>query len=247
MESAFAEWRRADDPCGGALTWFLNDLRPGAGWGVIDSDGTPKAVYYHLRRAWAPRCVRLLDRGLDGLSALVVNESEEPLVAQLELRAFARGGTTIEATGSDVRLAPRTAVEVPVEEAFGHFVDSTYSYRFGPPRHEAVVARMICGDIVVSEHVYRPVPSTMTLASGLDARATCAVDGTLNVLLTSETILYGVRIEVRDHRSLENHLCLTPGRTRSVPLRRTSDSGRSFQGHVDALNLTEPVRLADPY
>ena len=34
MAAVFAEWRRGDEPCGGGLVWFLNDLRPGAGWGI---------------------------------------------------------------------------------------------------------------------------------------------------------------------------------------------------------------------
>ena len=34
MSDVFAEWRRAGSPCGGALVWQFQDLRPGAGWGI---------------------------------------------------------------------------------------------------------------------------------------------------------------------------------------------------------------------
>ena len=36
---SFAEWRRARSTCRGGLVWFLRDLWPGAGWGVVDAHG----------------------------------------------------------------------------------------------------------------------------------------------------------------------------------------------------------------
>lgn len=246
MAAVFAEWRRGDDPCGGGLVWFLNDLRPGAGWGLVDSDGRPKAVLHHLRRAWSPRCVRLLDRGLDGLSALVVNEADEALEATLELLVLARGGALIGEAERTVRVPGRSTRETDVEAAFGHFLDSTYSYRFGPPRHEAVVARLLCDGDVVSEDVYRPVRSAMTPVTGFRAEAGTGPDGTLTVSLATDVIAYDVRIRVRDHAPDEDHFILTPDRPRSVVLRRTGDSGRSFRGHVEALNLLDTVRLSLP-
>ena len=247
MERVFSQWRRQGDPCGGGLTWFLLDLRPGAGWGLIDSEGRPKAVLHHLRRSWAPRCVRLLDRGLDGLSALVVNDCEAPLQASLELLAIARGSTTVAEAAGRIVVPPRSTTEVSVEEAFGHFVDSTYSYRFGPPRHEAIVARLIeDAGAVCSEDVYRPDHSAMTAASGVQAGVARETDDTLVVTLSASSILYDVRLEVRDHAATDDHFCLTPGRPRSVELRRTGESGRPFQGYVEALNLAEAVRLDAP-
>lgn len=247
MAAAFSEWRREGDPCGGALTWFWNDLRPGAGWGLIDSDGQPKAAYHHLRRAWEPRCVRLLDRGLDGLVALILNESREPLEAVLELTALARGSTVVAEASETRRVAARSSAEVPVEGAFGHFVDSAYSYRFGPPRHEAVVARLLSRDgETLSEDVYRPIRSAMTPASTLHVDVGCGADGAPALRLDTDTTLYGVRIEVRDHRPIDNYFCLTPGRARSVELERVSAAGTALRGYVEALNLLEAVRFEAP-
>lgn len=39
MEATFAEWRRSGSSCQGALVWTLQDLVPGAGWGIIDAAG----------------------------------------------------------------------------------------------------------------------------------------------------------------------------------------------------------------
>ena len=36
MRRAFAHWRARSSGCGGALVWFLRDLWPGAGWGIVD-------------------------------------------------------------------------------------------------------------------------------------------------------------------------------------------------------------------
>lgn len=243
MAHVFSEWRRAGDPCGGALTWFWNDLRPGAGWGVLDSDARPKPVYYHLRRAWAQRCVRLLDRGVDGLVALVINETGSALAATLELCAFARGSASVAEAAAPVALSARGATEVSVEEALGHFLDSTYAYRFGPPRHEAVVARLVAEDgRLLSEDVYRPVRSAMAPASGLVAEIRREGSG-LALTLTAESMCYGVRLDVRDHLPEDDYFHLSPGRSRVVRLTRIADTGRAFQGYVEALNLSESIRL----
>jgi beta-mannosidase len=44
MAKTYAAWR-TDGRCGGGLVWFYQDLRPGAGWGVLDSRLSPKAAY----------------------------------------------------------------------------------------------------------------------------------------------------------------------------------------------------------
>src|SRR3569623_1415860 len=53
MARTFSEWRRARAVTGGGLIWFLRDLWPGAGWGVIDAHGQPRSCYFALRRALA--------------------------------------------------------------------------------------------------------------------------------------------------------------------------------------------------
>jgi beta-mannosidase len=247
LESVFAEWRRDENRCDGALTWFLNDLRPGAGWGLIDSDGEPKPVLHHLRRAWAPRTVRLLDRGLDGLVALVLNEMPEPLDGRLEFLVLGGSHSVITDAMEPLHLAPRGALEVPVEQAFGHFLDSTYSYRFGPVQHQAIVARLHMADRgVVSEDVYRPARFETSLSAPAEVRVRQETAGVLTVALQSDALLHDVRIDVRDYRADDNHFCLTPGRIRSISLRPLVESPRPFRGYLEATNLKEALRLPPP-
>ena len=57
-----------------ALVWFARDFVPGAGWGVIDSTGRPKAAYWYLKRALAPVALIASDEGLNGLWLHAVND-----------------------------------------------------------------------------------------------------------------------------------------------------------------------------
>ena len=67
MEEVFGEWRRPDSRCGGGIVLWSSDLEPGAGWGILDSDGAPKPAYWFLKRALAPCAVWTTDEGLNGV------------------------------------------------------------------------------------------------------------------------------------------------------------------------------------
>jgi beta-mannosidase len=162
---------------------------------------------------------------------------------------LARGRAVVAEGVVAVTVPPASSSEVGVEQALGHFLDSTYAYRFGPPRHEAVVARLVAIDSneVVSEDVYRPVRSAMTSAATPPATTLeRAGPDELTLTLTTDTLLYDVRLDVRDHMPDDNHFCLTPGRPRVVRLQRAGAPGRPFEGYVEALNLPEAVRLTEP-
>src|SRR5690606_5476852 len=74
-----------------ALLWFYKDLLPGAGWGMLDSDNQPKAVYYAFKRAAKPVAAYCVDRGLDGLYISVINETADELPVTLELSGYKSG------------------------------------------------------------------------------------------------------------------------------------------------------------
>src|SRR5207249_50976 len=88
MARTFAEWRRSSSTCRGALVWFLRDLWPGAGWGVIDANGLPKAAYYALKRVMQPLCLLAVDEGLNGLCLHAINETSRPIAAELTLSLY---------------------------------------------------------------------------------------------------------------------------------------------------------------
>ena len=244
MDRVFSEWRNDTERCGGALVWFLRDLRPGAGWGVVDSDGVPKAAYYYLRRAWAPRCVRLLDRGLDGLLLVVHNDTAEPLTARVELSALSgRGATPLGAL--DVDVAPRGVDRVLVEDVVGRFLDATYSYRFGPPRHEGVVARLLDGaGRTLSQDVFRTPAPPSDRRVDLDVALERNGSGP-EVALASADGAYAVRIDVDGALPVDNYVDVVPDAPVSVPLRTASDDATPLRGFVEALDLRDAVAVRE--
>ena len=82
----------ASDPrCAGGLVWQIQDLVPGAGWGVIDAAGRPKPAWYALRRAFRSQQVLITDEGLNGLQLHLLNETNVPLEARLRLTCLKDG------------------------------------------------------------------------------------------------------------------------------------------------------------
>lgn len=55
LKIGIEHFRRRKFNCSGCLIWQLNDSWPGFSWSLIDYDGIPKAAYYYIRRAYAPK------------------------------------------------------------------------------------------------------------------------------------------------------------------------------------------------
>ena len=142
MAHVFAEWRRQRSTCHGGLIWFYRDLWPGAGWGLIDSTGYPKAAYYYLRRVLLPQTCFFSDEGLNGLWLHIINDTETSIATEVRLSLYCFSGTLMATATKEVLLPPRDEIEIHVDALFEGFRDLTYAYRFGPPSHDVVVATM---------------------------------------------------------------------------------------------------------
>jgi beta-mannosidase len=246
MERVFREWRSegalGTPACGGGLVWFLRDLVPGAGWGILDHTGAPKATYYYLRRAWAPRTVSLLDRGLDGFDVAVVNDTMSPLRGAVRLTVLDRGRVVTAEEAVPVEVAAVGSSVLSADRILGRFMDLTHAYRFGPPKHEAVAVDLLDeeGDVLATD-VVRVHPER-SVAAHVEAEVTRAGDGLLLVTVASQDLAYGVRISVRDHLPDDNYVTLLPGRKQVIEL-RANEAPRPFRGSLEALNAPMPVRL----
>jgi hypothetical protein len=91
--------------------------------------------------------------------------------------------------------------------------------------------------------VYRPLPALMNDHGSLALEAEAAESGQVGLTLRADALLYGVRIEARDHRPEDNYFDLIPGYPRTVLLRPISDGGAPLRGSVEAVNLVDAVRL----
>ncbi|MDP3548544.1 MAG: glycoside hydrolase family 2 protein, partial [Phreatobacter sp.] len=241
MEAVFAEWRRSGSPCGGGLVWFLNDMKPGAGWGVIDRLGAPKTVYHALRRAFRPIHLGITDEGLNGLGIHAVNETIQTRRLRLLLATYGEGPHPLSRAEADVTLAPRASESWSSFALAGHFFDVSHAYRFGALAHDATLARLHdaeTGELLAEAcHV---VAGRACTPRDIGLSVTAANLGeTPTLSITASRLARFVTIEDTGFRAADEGFSLAPGETRVVSLiRRTGQAAP--RGTVSALN-SHPV------
>jgi beta-mannosidase len=248
MKRVFAQWRTAQDPCAGGLVWFLRDLWPGAGWGVLDSDGEPKAAWWALKRAWAPQAVLITDEGMDGVAAHAVNETAELLDATLEVELL-KSGRVLARASAPLLVPARGTATRSVDALLGYFTDHGNAYRFGPAKYDAVAVRLRrnADRRVLSEDVHFPIGMALPAAAhGKPAvEAHQRPDGDVVLTLEAPCFLQSVRLACAGFRPDDNYFHLVPGERKGVRLQRLSTTAR-FGGTLEALNLAEAIPLPDP-
>jgi beta-mannosidase len=240
IEAVFAEWRRAGSSCGGGLIWFLNDLMPGAGWGIVDHAGTPKTVFHAAKRAFQPIHLGFTDEGLNGLGIHVVNETAETRRLVLSLASYGEGPHPLAKAEREVILAPRSAESTTSHAMLGRFFDTCHAYRFGPRAHATTLARLTDPDtgsmIAEASHVLPGCAATPS-----DIGLSVQVGGSSEApFLTVGTVKLArfITIDDADLQPADEGFCLAPGETRVVRL--LGHSTRKPQGTVSALN-SHPV------
>jgi beta-mannosidase len=260
MAATFAEWRRASSGCHGALVWFLRDLWPGAGWGILDSDGRPKAAYHYLRRTLDPVAVLLVDEGLNGLDAHLFNDGPTELAGELRIALF-RGEATVASAARAVRLSPRGGATVRVADLFEHFFDATYAYRFGPLAHDVAVATLVDASGAVRSEAFHfpgPHPSNLESDLGLEVVATPVAHGesvgasagegagSWKLAIRTRRFAQSVEVTVRGFEPADNYFHMPPGGSREVLLRPAATAMGAAprpQGSVRPLNAVTATKV----
>ena len=244
MEAVFAEWRRVGSACAGGLVWTLQDFVPGAGWGVIDALGRPKSTWHALRRVFRLRQVVLTDEGLNGLDIHVLNESAEPLEAELRLSCLRGGETVVARAERQVCVPPHGTLRLAAASLLDRFFDIAYAYRFGPPAHDVTCVHLLdAKSEVIAEACH--FPRTRLLPTGaLDLRVDVEQDDA-GWWLRLAARRFAQHVQIRDDFFLpaEDGFHLSPlhdRRVRLVPAE--SDSAPPPPaGSVRATNLARPV------
>lgn len=246
LKRVFAEWRAPGSVCGGGLVWFLKDLWPGAGWGLIDSTGRPKAAYWALKRAWAARTVLITDGGLDGLQLQVHNEGGAAFAGSVEFALYQDGQVRTAGGSLGVMLAANERLALQADALVGHFADTAYAYRFGPPQHDVAVARLKndAGETLAEDfHFPHGLNLPMQRAGALAAQAVRRDDGSVEVTLESTALIQSLHVECAGYAADDLHFHLAPQSRRTLRFRALDAAPRKFKAHLGALNLRETVTV----
>ncbi len=253
FDIVMSEWRRPGSTCSGAIVLALSDLRPGAGWGVVDSLGRPKAPWYTLKRVLAPVALLLTDEGLNGLDLHVVNDTDAEEAGTIRVELFVRGELMVESAERRVVVARRSAATIEVTEMFDGFRDLSGAFSFTPPAHDVVAATFFTDSghpvpVVVHQPGggMRPVESDI----GLEAQLVGADGGAWVLDVATKRFAEWVVVDVPGYRPDDSWFHLPPGARRTLVLHaegaKASVQPGPLSGEVRALNSASSVRFAAP-
>ncbi len=246
MQQAFAEWRSGHSRNQGGLVWFYKDLWPGAGWGIVDSTGRPKAAYYQLKRMWSSRQLTISDEGLNGLHLHLTNETSNPCDGFLEVTLLKQPQTIVARQEIAINIAGRSRQTFSGDDILGRFYDVSYAYRFGPPHHDVVMVTWRDTDrqcLSEAFHFIRRVIDCPGVPTELTAKAETMLDSEVRVTIASNRFLHGVNLNAKGYLPSDNYFHLPPQQSKTVTLRRFGPAPRSFACEIEALNFAEGMSI----
>lgn len=245
MAQTFAEWRSVHSQNRGALVWFFKDLWPAAGWGVIDSEGLPKAAYYFLKRAWGSRQITLTDEGLNGLHLHVTNEREEAHIGFVEITLWKEPQTVVARAEVPCSIDGRGRQLLNVDEILGGFYDVSYAYRFGPPHHDVVAATLLDSQRQSVSEAFHFIRRRESIVAAASVQATAVLISETEVLVTlqSDRFLHNVRLSAKGYLPDDNYFHLPPGRSKVIRCVSTSAPTKPFRADVEALNFDGDIAV----
>ena len=249
MEAAYSEWRRPASSCNGTLVWTYQDLKPGAGWGVLDARGNPKPVYYALKRAFRPLQVSVTDEGANGLLIQMINDRAEAWTGELSVTCFKDGKVPVVSGKRDVTLPAHGSLDLNAVQLIGAFFDATYAYRFGPPSHDVTVVRLADPESgkVYAEAFHFPLGlRDQRFPAEVETGLEESENGAFVLRLTAQRFLQSVHMDVPGFRPDDDWFHIAPGASRQIVL-RPADGGQNTPerpaGTLAALNCLASVRI----
>jgi beta-mannosidase len=250
MSTAYAEWRRPDSACGGALIWFLRDLWDGAGWGIVDADGQPKAPWYALRRALQPCALLITDEGNNGPALHLLNERRLQGVHRLDVTLYRDGATPIDHAEQHIDLGTTSALTLPLTGCFEHCHDLGWTFRFGPPETDLIhVTLRDAMGALVAETCWLPLGLRALGRHDLhlQASATRLPEGELELTLQTRRYAHAVAIDAEGYAAEDQYFPLPPGAQRRLRLRPIAARPPQYgQIRVQALNGAAPLDIPVP-
>lgn len=239
MQQAFSDWRSSHGRNHGGLVWFYKDLWPAAGWGIVDSTGTPKAAYYALKRTWNSRQLLLTDEGLNGLQLHLVNETAVDSTGFVEVMLLKEPQVVVARQETAIQVDGRSRRTLNANEILGGFYDVSYAYRFGPPHHDVVVATWFDDERRVISEAFHSIPRSVPTPHASVALQTTVepVEDQYRITLRADRFLHGVRLNANGYLPDDNYFHLPPDRDKSVLFRARMQNPPPFKALVEALNM----------
>ncbi len=242
MQQVISGWR-TDGQCGGALILMLQDVVPGAGWGIVGHDGRPKSAWHALRSVCRPVQVLLRDLGQNGVMLHAINETATPRSVRLGLRGLTADGVVEALGGTVLDLAPRESRAVSSTALMGRWRDLAHAWRFGPPAFVAIGATLddAGSGVRLSEATHFPTgpalpPSQPGLAATLREEG-----GRWTVVISARGFAQFVAFDDGDFAAGDSHFHLWPGESRLVQMHPTGSRSGPPAGSISALNTATAV------
>lgn len=246
IKQVYGRWRRPGSVCGGGLLWFYKDLVPGAGWGMIDSAGSPKPLYYQIKRSFHPVAAFINDNGLDGLEALVVNDTPEQLSVEIQIKVISVPDTVSTQCVMQIGITSGGCWQSSIDALLDGFRDLNYRYQFGARQHDLVSLQvfnsgtheLLCDDVYFAETMALP------LEHCADISCESSLEGERYFLnISSNCFLQSVIPEISKCDVSDKGFHLVPGVARRIEVFPHTDNVGEMKGSISALNLADPVRI----
>ena len=145
-----------------------------------------------------------------------------------------------------VVIAPDSVERVRLDQLLAMFLDTTYTYRFGPSKHVVVAARLTdsAGSELGCAH-YFPDDSLPRIEECVNLKAEMAASGGDGYLLRvlCDKSLYAVNIDIPGFLADDNYFHLLPGVEKTVRIFRDDHYVKKTRGYVGAVNLRDDIRI----
>ena len=237
MHSVFTEWR-CNRRSGGGLVMGFNDVAPGAGWGLIDIAGHPKAPWFAMRRVSEPVCALITDEGLNGVWVHVFNDTGEAFTGELLVELFVNGETPGGQATHPVSVRARDVVVINVSNLFDDFLDMNFAYRFGPPKYDVIAVTLSDDSGPVRSHdVALPLGQARPMEAdiGLSAVSVSSGNDDPQLCLRTRRFAQWVSVDAPGYRPSDSWFHLPPNSERIITLFEGGRAG-PVRGRVQALN-----------
>ena len=179
-----------------------------------------------------------IDEGLNGLWLHAVNDTGQPIEADLRVALYREGRLRSARVSTTVTIPERGFRSVHADALFDGFVDLTYAYRFGPPGHDVVAATLtdrVTGGVLATAHGFPcGLPITRDSAISLTVVVEPIETGYAMTLATNR-FAHAVAVDAEGFVPDNNFIHLEPDAPRRIVL-HADVPGRPLRARVAAVN-----------